>query len=200
MTNRDIYSNIASLGLDPSDFEVEIKSNEELINTISNSARLFYSVTKHIVLNEIRSFLNNQNITLNSELSPFFPRKERVKLWNNFRESINLKVPGLQLNSTAKALIIIHVLLTLTVIVIGTYLRLFDPLVLYLSNDIYLYPVISGFLLIPIGITAMYGSTKLPAGNFDDLTNKIVEINTVNLLSNSKSGLKELISSQINLR
>jgi hypothetical protein len=133
-------------------------------------------------------------------LSLFFPRKGRVKLWYIFRESIDLKVPGLQLNSIAKALIIMHILLTFIGIVIGTYLRLFDPLVLYLSSHIYIYPIISGILLIPIGLIAMYGTTRLPAWDFDDLTDKIVKINTVDLLSNSKSGLKELISAQINLK
>ncbi len=111
----------------------------------------------------------------------------------NFTNNLTTKLhmPGLRLSVLAKILIFITLL-----IMIILFFSIGEELIhLKLSG------VDPGYLLaffsMPIGLIIHFGLVRLPGKTVEDLIGKIIEINALDLLSEERKNLKELLSNQL---
>ena len=183
---------MTALGLGIEDFDCEIKSKEELIEAISKSSILYYSSLKQIILNEIREYFHDSSIMITDETKKFFPRKGRKSQWIKFSDFLSFKTPGLRLTNLGITLIVSTVILVITVLFYGL-----EEILHFKLSGLNIGLLLSGILFIPIGLIGFFCIKKLPGNTIMDLIDKIIAINTTDLLTDDKRNFKERLNDEI---
>ena len=187
-----MHFDIESIGLHDDDIHGYVNSPEELIDMVSNSGRLYYKSVKYVLLSKMQNYLNDPTITESHELNGYFPYKNRKKLWSEFRDQFDLNVPDLRLNKIAILLLILVLTTGLVVFFVST-----DELIHLELSGLNVSMILSGFMVLPLGLILIYGRTALPAKNFDELTDEMMKINMTAWLSDDKKKLKKLLMSNL---
>jgi hypothetical protein len=191
MITIEIKDKAEKLGLKEEDFDENINSLNELVHTVSGSGRLYRKTLKYIILNKIRTYLDNEVIAETDALTTFFPRRERRRSWYDFSDSFDLTIPGLRLTTPAIVILVFYCL-TIGYFLIANLLSDTDMLVHVKLSGISLWPIFVGSLL-PIGPIYHLGLVALPGRTIDDLIDGIIQKNMVDLLADDRQGFKYLI-------
>lgn len=189
---QNFNEKIAKIGLRPPDLPSEVCNEEELIRHISGSAIMYYTVMRHIILNRASAYFQQPSIQLSDRVDQYIKRKSRKILWSDFARSMDLSIPGLKLNLLAWILLIIHV-----VIFWGMISLLNTEILSFRLSGLGMGPIWSAILLLPIGLIFMYGTTKLPGKDFNELTDKIIARNTKSLLCDNKKKFIALLHEEL---
>ena len=183
-----MHFDINSIGLRDDDINGYVESPEELINMVSNSGRLYYKSVKYVLLTKIQNYLNDSTITEADKLNIYFPYKNRKKLWGEFRDQFDLDAPDLRLNKISLLLLILVLITGLLMLFAST-----DELIHLKLSDLNMSTILSGLMVLPLGLILIYGRTALPAKTIDELTDEVMKINMNDLLSEDKKKLKKLL-------
>ena len=184
------------LGLETIDFEEELKSESDLIESVTTSGRLYRKAVQHLVLKDLRIYFDKPQLTYTDDFAQHFKYWGRKKRWAEFKDSMDFKVPKLRTENIATVLM-------------ATYLVFYGYSTLkLLSNysDFFVHVALSGlavdgliFLgaLIPFLAIFSLGQTELPAKNVDGLVDKIIQENMYDLLTDNKESLKRILRKEI---
>ena len=192
MTNQELNHYVFFLGLQNKDLDPRLKSKQELIEAISKSSILYYTSLKHIILNEIRDYFQDSSIQFSEEVKSYFPRKNRKSQWIKFSEFLSFKIPGLRLTNLGKTSL---VLLAITFVLL--FITSFEEMLNLKLSGLSLGPILSGIVFLPIGLVWMFSIRKLPGKTISDLIDKIIEINTIELLYNHKENFKARLNREL---
>jgi len=189
---------LKKIGLTKSDFDLELESESFLISSVTTSGRLYRKAIQHIVLKELRIYLDNPELNYSDDISKYFKYRGRKKSWSNFRDCMEFKTPELRVENFA-------------IFLMATYLLGYGYYVLksLLSNsDFFVHVSLSGlslsglfFLgaLVPLVIIFHLGKTELPAKSVEGLVDKIIQENMHDLLTDDKEKLKRIIRNEISV-
>jgi hypothetical protein len=184
---------LTRLGPQENDIGKDVLTRDDLIKEIVSSGRLFRKVLEEIILNQIRAHLDDQTISRDHKFVSYFSKRHRTGVWKDFKEDMNLKVPGLKLTNIAIGLIFLY----LSFYVYALAKIFFDNWdVIFLSG----LPVGSLIIFgatIPIIPFVEFGRRKLPAENFDELIDKIIKLNLGDLLADNKKLFYEILANEI---
>jgi hypothetical protein len=187
---------LEKIGLTKSDFDEELKSESDLISSVSTSGRLYRKAIQYIILKELRIYLDNPHLNYSDDISQYFKYKGRKKRWTKFRDWMGLKTPELRVENFAIFLMVAYLL------GYGYYVLKF----LFNNTDFLTHVSMSGlslsglFLLgalAPLVVIFHMGKTELPAKSVDGLVDKIIQENMHDLLTDDRENLKEIIRKEI---
>jgi hypothetical protein len=189
---------LKKIGLKNSDFGDEVKSENDLIESVATSGRLYRKAIQHLVLKDLRIYFDNPQLNYSDDITGHFKYWGRKKSWTDFRDTINFKTPKLRTENFAIFLMIV-------------YLMAYGYYVLELMSkfaDFFVHAALSGLALdglIFLGaigpfITIFYlGQTELPAKSVDGLVDKIIQENMVDLLTDNKENLKQILKKELSV-
>lgn len=193
---------LARLGLEAHDLSEPVESDEQLIQEVMSSGRLYHKAMNHVILDLLREHFKNKNLQKSDGILQFFPKKGRRSSWEKFQTTFELSVPDLGWTWAAIAFMIICGLVALYYILYFTISGLgsLSPLeAIILSphlGDIAYIALVT--LAIPLGIIAFVLQRKLPGrGTVADLAEAILDHNIRTFLSDDKIGLKIILEDQI---
>lgn len=189
---------LTKIGLTKSDFDEELNSESDLIYSVTSSGRLYRKAIQHIILKELRIYLDNPYLNYSDDISKYFKYKGRKKSWSKFRACMEFKTPELRLENFAIFLMVTYLF------VYGYYGLKF----LLNNTDFFAHVSLSGlslsgmfFLgaLAPLIIIFHLGKTELPAKDVDGLVDKIIQENMHDLLTDNKENLRQIIRNEISM-
>lgn len=187
---------LKKIGLTKSDFDEQLRSESDLISSVSTSGRLYRKAIQYIILKELRIYLDNPHLNYSDDISQYFKYKGRKKTWAKFRNWMEFKTPELRVENFAIFLMVTYLL------GYGYYV-----VKLVFDNTDFLTHVsmsglsLSGLFLLgalaPLVVIFHLGKTELPAKNVDGLVDKIIQENMHDLLTDDRENLKEIIRKEI---
>jgi hypothetical protein len=187
---------LKKIGLTKSDFQEELESENDLISSVTTSGRLYRKAIQHIILRQLRIYLDNPQLNYSDDISKYFKYRGRKKSWSNFRDWMEFKTPELLVENFAIFLMVTYLL--------GYGYYAFK---LLLNNSNFLIHVslsglsLSGLVflgaLAPLVIIFHLGKTELPAKNVEGLVDKIIQENMHDLLTDNSENLKQIIRNEI---
>ncbi|HZY80133.1 MAG TPA: hypothetical protein VFE50_11465 [Cyclobacteriaceae bacterium] len=189
------------LGLDQTDLSGPVESDEELINEVCASYRLYTRAMFHMTLQRLREHFKKEDLQASDLVETFFPLRGRRKAWHEFQVDFALLVPGLR---TPALVIVLAACWFLAVMYLLIWGALRFPLL-----DVIIMASMSkgatGYLLymtaiIPPGIIIYVFNLRLPAVTFGDLIDRIVSKNTALMLGNDRAGLKALLREHLDMK
>jgi len=185
------------LGLQIDDFEENINSKDELMDSILSSARLYRKAVAHIVFNGFKAYFKNPDLKLSDSLKEYFNYFERESLWINFRDSFEFNIPVLKRSKWATPLIFIYLVVyiyySLKILSLNSLPIIDRTLMLGISS------IFAAGLLFPIGLILYYGERELPAKNFEELIEQIMQEYIYDLVTDDKKRLRELLAKELNV-
>jgi hypothetical protein len=87
---------LKKIGLSKSDFDQELKSENDIVSYVSTSGRLYRKAIQYIVLKELRIYLDNPSLGYSDDISQYFKYKGRKKSWTKFKDWMEFKTPELR--------------------------------------------------------------------------------------------------------
>lgn len=189
---------LTKIGLTKSDFDEELNSESDLISSVTTSGRLYRKAIQHIILKELRIYLDNPYLNYSDDISKYFKYKGRKKSWSKFRDWMEFKTPELRVANFAIFFMVTYLF------VYGYYGLKF----LLNNTDFFLHLSLSGlslsgifFLgaLTPLIVIFHLGKTELPAESVDELVDKIIQENMHDILTDNKENLRQIIRNEISM-
>ena len=191
-------NSIERLGLQPSDFSDEIVSDEQIIDAICTSYRLFRQVIYVIVLEKLRIYFNNEGLQKSDKLTSLFPLKGRRAKWLRFQVDFDMIVPDLGWNLFLKSVMAVYAVASIFLLIAGlSHLSVGDWFTVLLTNTPGTLAFLFFIYMTPLGLIAWFGNFHLPGKTIDDLIDGIITKNVPRLLGEDRAGLKLLLHERL---
>src|SRR5688500_7038260 len=102
---------LKKIGLTKSDFDEEVKSDSDLISSVTTSRLLYRKVIQYLVLKELRLYLDSPHLNYSDGISKYFKYRGRKKKWSDFRDWMDFKTPELGVENFAIFFMVAYVLI-----------------------------------------------------------------------------------------
>jgi hypothetical protein len=188
---------VNKLGLQIDDFDETINSKDELIESVLSSAILSRKAVTHIVFNNFRVYFENPDLKPSDRLKDYFNYGERESLWIKFRDSFEFNIPRLKTSKWTTRLIFIYIVVYLYFSVKVHSLYSITIIDSTLRKGIA--SIFAVGLIFPIGLILHFGERELPAKNFEELIEQIMQEYIYDLLTDDKKRLRELLTKELNV-
>ena len=189
---------LTKIGLTKSDFDEALKSESDLISSVTTSGRLYRKAIQHIILKKLRIYLDNPHLNYSDDISKHFKYRGRKKSWSTFRHWMEFKTPELRVETFAIFLMVTY-LIGYTYYVLKFLLNNADFFVHVSLSGLSLSGLFFLGALAPLVIIFHLGKTELPAKDVEGLVDKIIQENMHDLLTDDRENLKRIIRDEISV-